>query len=66
MLIRSYQNSVYSIKKEAKGQYLKEEEEEAGVPYQGSEAPHFREYSNLIIKKYIDKMESLRRIESIL
>jgi hypothetical protein len=66
MLIRSYEKSVYAIKEEHKDREVKEEEEEVGLAYRGNEAPHFREYSNLILKKYMDKMESLRRIESVL
>jgi hypothetical protein len=66
MLMQLYEKSVFA----AQSRMKEEEEEENKIDqpreYHGNEATCFHAYSNLIVKKYVDKMDSLRKIETAL
>lgn len=40
----------------------KTEEEERKTDYRGEEAPNFKTYSSLIVRKYLEKIENLRKM----
>ena len=54
MLLKLHRQSHHAARQEPFD--VKVEEEERKADYRGGEARGFKEYSSLIIKKYVDKM----------
>jgi hypothetical protein len=64
MLLKMHRHSHHAARQQPFD--VKIEEEERKSDYRGTEAAGFKEYSGLIIKKYVDKMENLHKMETAL